>query len=206
MQVVITILLCFIITLGLFIAYAGLGSRHHSHNAYDVDTLYRDRFWNYPFRHYFDNNNSHMYHNNHHMHHGTGSGHTQNHGTQIVFTAPTATPHVPPPPPTAPHVSTPPASGGLALPQVGSGSQREGAIDMSAIFGGLNMPFPSASAPAPAPASSNAEGPSINTDAGTPSLVTPSLDSATSDVVETNVQGFTPQSYASNCGTYSCAE
>lgn len=225
MQVVITILLCFILALGLFIAYAGLGSRHQSHNAYDVDALYRDRlhsWWNYPFRHYFHNDNSHMYHhNNHHMPHGTGSGHTQ---TQIVVTAPPA--HVPPPPPTTPHVSTPPTSGDLALPQVGSGSHREGAIDMSAIFGKY-MPVPSASTPALAPASSTQKGSTlqsnaqrarqgsrINTNARAPALVAPVsapanesfTDSASLGIVEMNVEGFTPQSYASNCGTYNCAE
>jgi len=99
MQVVITILLCFIIALGLFIVYAGLGGGHRDHRhyygGYDLDTLYRDRlfsWWNYPPR------NDYYHHGNHH-----GMGHTQNHGTQIVFSQPPIH-HQPP----VHHTSSPP--------------------------------------------------------------------------------------------------
>lgn len=118
MQAVIAILLCFIIALGLFIAYASLGrQQEHAHphygGMYDVDTLYRDRlfsWWNYPSRFYYGGND-HAYH--HPPHHHAG-GHTHNHGTQIVFSQPTTS--TPPPPPSAPPAA--PKSVHFALPQV----------------------------------------------------------------------------------------
>jgi hypothetical protein len=147
MQAVIAILLCFIIALGLFIAYASLGrQQEHAHphygGMYDVDTLYRDRlfsWWNYPSRFYYGGND-HAYH--HPAHHHAG-GHTHNHGTQIVFSQPTTSS---PPPPAPPAPPAAPKSVQFALPQVvkegfdeeEDDEKQEGATDME----GSNIEFP----------------------------------------------------------------
>lgn len=128
MQVVITILLCFIIALGLFIVYAGMNKHGHQHpyptGLVDVDTLYRDRlfsWWDYPSRYWHRYHDGGAYHSGHGHGHEHGHGQTQNHGTQIVFS------QAPPPPAVAKSVD-------FAMPQVGDAHvnvmHREGATDM----------------------------------------------------------------------------